>query len=159
MTKNEKARWGNLIGEIVARHDDGSIRFACSDGEFLVQSGEYEVISEETTSSNSTLAERLKAADKASQPTTQADRITAACNELRDLLIRKNHDYGDSFSKQYAKYGMASAMIRMDDKFARLETLRDVADPKVAESKEDTALDIAGYALLLAVELRKEGGK
>lgn len=86
---------------------------------------------------------------------TQAERIEAVCNEVRDLLIRKNHDYGDSFSKQFAKYGVNSAMIRMDDKMRRLETLLSGEQAQVAESIEDSIADLAGYALLALVELRK----
>ena len=86
----------------------------------------------------------------------QADRIEAVCNEVRDLLIRKNHDYGDSFSKQFAKYGVLSGMIRMDDKMRRLETLVGGEEAQVAESIEDTVADLAGYALLTLVELRKQ---
>lgn len=87
--------------------------------------------------------------------TTQSERIESVCNEVRDLLIRKNHDYGDSFSKQYAKYGVMSGLIRMDDKIRRLETLVGGEEAQVSESIEDTIADLAGYALLTLVELRK----
>ena len=87
--------------------------------------------------------------------TTQSERIESVCNEVRDLLIRKNHDYGDSFSKQFAKYGVMSGLIRMDDKIRRLETLVGGEEAQVSESIEDTIADLAGYALLTLVELRK----
>lgn len=86
---------------------------------------------------------------------TQADRIKRAGTELTDLLVRKNHDYGDSFAKQYEKYGLMSALIRMDDKMRRLETLLDGTDAQVDESIKDTLLDLAGYALLASVEAGK----
>lgn len=85
----------------------------------------------------------------------KAEEIRQACDSVRDLLIRKNHDYGDSFAQQYAKYGLQSALIRMDDKMRRLETLADGAEAQVAESIEDTLADLAGYALLALVEARK----
>jgi hypothetical protein len=94
--------------------------------------------------------------EESAEPNTQAQRIDSVCNEVRDLLIRKNHDYGDSFSKQFAKYGVLSGMIRMDDKMRRLETLIDGEEAQVAESIEDTVADLAGYALLTLVELRKD---
>jgi len=78
--------------------------------------------------------------------------IRAVCDKVRDLLIRKNHDYGDSFAQQYAKYGLQSALIRMDDKMRRLETLAGGEQAQVAESIEDTLMDLAGYALLALVE-------
>lgn len=88
---------------------------------------------------------------------TQESRITSAADEVRDTLIRKNRDYGDSFAKQYAKYGIMSGLIRMDDKMARLTNLTvGGAKPNVDESVEDTLLDLAGYALLCVVELRKQ---
>ena len=90
---------------------------------------------------------------------TQSQRIESICNEVRDLLIRKNHDYGDSFSKQFEKYGVMSGMIRMDDKMRRLETLIGGEEAQVAESLEDTVADLAGYALLTLVELRKASAK
>lgn len=87
---------------------------------------------------------------------TQANRIRAACSELADLLVRKNHDYGDSFSQQYGKYGLMSALIRMDDKMRRLETLQQAeSKAQVDESIGDTLLDLAGYALLSYVEQSK----
>lgn len=86
---------------------------------------------------------------------TQAERIEAICNEVRELLIRKNHDYGDSFSKQFAKYGVLSGLIRLDDKMSRLDTLVNGKHALVAESIEDSFADLAGYALLTLVELRK----
>lgn len=89
--------------------------------------------------------------------TEQAVRIRQAGAELTDLLVRKNHDYGDSFAQQYAKYGLMSALIRMDDKMRRLETLLDSEEQaQVSESLSDTLLDLAGYALLAYVETQKK---
>lgn len=86
---------------------------------------------------------------------TQEQRIVTVSNEVRDTLIRKNRDYGDSFAKQFAKYGVLSGLIRMDDKMRRLENLVGGAEPNVDESIEDTLMDLAGYAQLTLVELRK----
>lgn len=93
------------------------------------------------------------------QEESQADRIKHAGTELTELLVRKNHDYGDSFAKQYEKYGLMSALIRMDDKMRRLETLLGGTDAQVDESIKDTLLDLAGYALLASVEESKCGAK
>ena len=84
----------------------------------------------------------------------QTELIEEVCNEVKDLLIRKNHDYGDSFSKQYEKYGLLSGIIRMDDKMSRIENLMK-RDAKVDESIEDSIRDLAGYAILTLVEMRK----
>lgn len=88
-------------------------------------------------------------------PSLREQQIRQASDALGDLLIRKNHDYGDSFSQQYDKYGLMSALIRMDDKMRRLETLRGGQQAEVAESISDTLLDLAGYALLAYVETHK----
>ena len=85
----------------------------------------------------------------------QADLIKDTCDEIKNLLLRKNHDYGNSFAKQYEKYGLTSGLIRLDDKMNRLETLRN-NEAQVQESIEDTVADIAGYAILLLIELRKD---
>ena len=33
----------------------------------------------------------------------------AICAELNTIYVAKNHDYGDSFGKSYAEYGMVMA--------------------------------------------------
>ncbi|MED4172585.1 DUF1599 domain-containing protein [Halalkalibacterium halodurans] len=81
--------------------------------------------------------------------------IAEVADEVRDLLIRKNGDYGDSFSKQYDEYGLMSSLIRMDDKIQRLKTLESGHEAQVDESIDDTLRDLAGYAILTLVA-RKE---
>lgn len=90
---------------------------------------------------------------------TQDKRIETVASEVRDLLKRKNADYGDSFAQQFAKYGVLSGLIRMDDKMRRLETLTGGQEDSVGESIEDTLTDLAGYAILTLVELRKNKEK
>ncbi|KAF6630921.1 DUF1599 domain-containing protein [Paenibacillus sp. EKM208P] len=86
----------------------------------------------------------------------QEQRIEKICGEVESLLKRKNHDYGNSFSIQFEKYGILSALIRMDDKMRRLENLVQGSKAKVEESIEDTLLDQIGYGILALVELRKQ---
>ena len=43
--------------------------------------------------------------------------------ELTELYERKNADYGDSFGKSYAEYGLAMPCIRLEDKLNRLKNL------------------------------------
>lgn len=82
------------------------------------------------------------------------DYIRSTTEYLNDTLLRKNQDYGDSFSKQFQKYGLISVLIRLEDKLSRLETLsRQPA--QVEESIEDTLLDIAGYAILALIEVSR----
>lgn len=76
-------------------------------------------------------------------------------SDLRETLIKKNHDYGDSFSKQYKKYGLTSYLIRDDDKTSRLESLL-TKGALVSESTRDTVLDKAGYAVLTLISMDGE---
>ncbi|OZB98084.1 nucleotide modification associated domain-containing protein [Paenibacillus sp. XY044] len=87
---------------------------------------------------------------------SQTDLIKEVCADVEDLLIRKNNDYGNSFSLQFEKYGILSAIIRMDDKMRRLENLIKGHDPQVDESLEDTLKDLVGYGTLALVELQKK---
>ena len=73
--------------------------------------------------------------------------------EMSELIADKNENYGDSFSKQYKKYGMVSVEMRLNDKMLRLEQLVAGEKDKVGESIEDTLKDIIGYATLALIEL------
>ena len=46
------------------------------------------------------------------------------CESLNALYNRKNTDYGDSFSKSFKEYGLATVCMRLDDKLNRLKSLR-----------------------------------
>lgn len=78
------------------------------------------------------------------------ERIKDIMGSMVDIIEKKNRDYGDSFEKSLNKYGILASVIRMGDKFNRLETLaqpskeREVKD----ESIQDTLLDLANYAIL-----------
>lgn len=77
----------------------------------------------------------------------QTIRIT--CEHLAEVLIAKNKDYGNSVQEQFQEYGEASLLIRLDDKLRRLKQLNRTQKTHVKdESKRDTMLDLAGYAIL-----------
>lgn len=79
------------------------------------------------------------------------------CAELTALYERKNHDYGDSFAKSFAEYGMAMPCIRLEDKLNRLKALTRNGNQQVSdESVDDTLMDLANYAIMTLVE-RKIG--
>lgn len=80
--------------------------------------------------------------------------IQKVLEEIRTLYERKNHDYGNSFSKSFGEFGLLSPVIRLSDKVERLKTLCK-AESKVNESVEDTLIDISLYAILTLVELNK----
>ena len=83
---------------------------------------------------------------------SREDQIRKACSELAELLVSKNNDYGNSFSEQYGKYGTISALIRMDDKMRRIETLQKGTTSKVSEKISETLIDLSGYAILAYIE-------
>lgn len=73
---------------------------------------------------------------------------------LEETYKAKDNDYGNSVGYTYKKYGDVSFLVRITDKFNRIESL---TDPKhnitVKEEKlEDTVLDLANYCLLWLVE-------
>ena len=75
-------------------------------------------------------------------------------NKMKDLYIKKNHDYGDSVSKTFDEYGLVSFLVRMDDKMNRIKTLNKIQDTAVRGEKiEDTLLDLANYAILALTEI------
>lgn len=77
--------------------------------------------------------------------------------QIHDTYIKKNHDYGDSFSKSFKKYGLVAAMVRMEDKWNRLDNMASGAEQKVAdETIRDTLLDLAGYCIMTTMELDKQ---
>ena len=80
--------------------------------------------------------------------------------ELTELYERKNADYGDSFGKSYAEYGLAMPCIRLEDKLNRLKnlTLRSGKQQIAEESIRDTLMDLANYAIMTMIEIDREKG-
>ena len=78
------------------------------------------------------------------------------CIDLNELYTRKNHDYGDSFGKTFEEEGFAMARIRLSDKLERFKKLtRDGGQMVNDESIEDTLIDLANYAIMTVVEMRR----
>ena len=72
----------------------------------------------------------------------------AIMNRIVELLVKKNHDYGNSFGNQLANHGPIVFKIRMEDKIYRLRTLLTTDAQVKDESIEDTLRDIIGYCIL-----------
>jgi hypothetical protein len=87
---------------------------------------------------------------------TYRDMHDAVLEEIRSIDIRKDHDYGSSFSNIYQKFGLLSSVIRLNDKMSRLETLVSKEAQVKDESIRDTLLDMANYCIKTIVELDKE---
>ena len=87
-----------------------------------------------------------------------ADLHLELIQQLHELYKAKDHDYGSSVHDTFKKYGLVSFLVRMDDKMNRLRalTVNDTEPHVIDEKIEDTLMDLANYALLAIIELRKE---
>ena len=77
--------------------------------------------------------------------------VSDAYKHLVSVYEAKNSDYGYSFEECCNKFGLVSAVVRMNDKINRINSLYDKKDMKVNESLVDTLLDLANYAVMTAV--------
>ena len=74
------------------------------------------------------------------------------CDKLNRTYRAKNHDYGDSFAQLRERCPNA-ILVRLYDKYLRLETLLNGATQQVTdESINDTLLDMANYAIMEVIE-------
>lgn len=76
-------------------------------------------------------------------------------NKMYEIYERKNADYGNSFAKSYEEFGLVSPVIRLSDKVERLKTLCNKEAQVKDESVIDTLIDIAVYAVLTVLEIKK----
>lgn len=78
------------------------------------------------------------------------DKHKKKLQELNELYIKKNQDYGDSFGLSIKKYGDVAYFVRAEDKLNRLESLlfgknkQQVKD----ESIQDTLDDLLNYTIM-----------
>lgn len=85
---------------------------------------------------------------------SKVERHMEICKELNNLYKCKNHDYGDSFHQSFIEEGLATARIRLGDKFYRFKNLSKQMDQQaVNESIKDTLLDLANYAIITIMEM------
>ena len=83
------------------------------------------------------------------------------CDEMHQLYLNKNADYGDSFAKVRREIPNA-ILVRLSDKLNRLKSLMNnqIMHQKVSdESIDDTLMDLANYAILELVERRHDKEK
>ena len=87
---------------------------------------------------------------------TRAEKFRTICEQIAELYEAKDAAYGNSFGETYAKLGIVSAATRISDKCNRLCSL--AVNPNIddlGESLEDTLNDLAAYAVMTIIELRK----
>ena len=79
--------------------------------------------------------------------------------DTRELCVAKNKDYGSSVQDTYERFGDASYLVRITDKYNRICTLLDKEAEVKDESIDDTIRDMANYCFLwLASRRLKEKG-
>lgn len=79
--------------------------------------------------------------------------------DTRELCVAKNKDYGSSVQDTYERFGDASYLVRITDKYNRICSLLDKEAEVKDESIDDTIRDMANYCFLwLASRRLKEKG-
>ena len=76
-------------------------------------------------------------------------------DQMADTYAKKNENYGDSFGDTYERLGAVSGLVRLYDKLNRATSLVNGGENHY-ESLEDTFIDMACYAIMNVIELRKE---
>lgn len=87
----------------------------------------------------------------------KVERFKQVAEQMTEIYRKKNHDYGDSFSKSVKEFGPVAGLVRISDKFNRIKNLifdneRLIDD----ESVQDTLIDLASYCIMLAIENNEE---
>ena len=79
--------------------------------------------------------------------------IEEMCESMKDLLIKKNRDYGDSATNPSSVFSSGSPVdslcARIDDKLMRIQ------NKGINDKTEDTLDDLIGYLLLLKMSMKK----
>ena len=75
--------------------------------------------------------------------------------EMIQLYISKNKDYGNAFKQSYDEFGAIMAVIRINDKLNRFKTLIKQNSEVKTESIKDTLIDLANYAVMTIIEINK----
>lgn len=89
-----------------------------------------------------------------SKPKSKLSRFEDVSKEKKEIYIRKQNDYGDSFGKSFEEFGIMSAVVRISDKCNRLISLTGGAKQQVkTESIRDTLLDMSNYCDMAIVEM------
>jgi len=84
--------------------------------------------------------------------------IACVCDDIKELLLYKNQQYGDSAMNPSRIFSKSSAveqlLVRIDDKLNRIKK-----GAGLIATDEDVIQDLIGYLVLLKIGLNKEGVK
>ena len=104
---------------------------------------------------------RRSAKDNLSNPSLAREvhlevHLSNTVNELSDLLLSKHKDYGPKNISQAPGGAINGLRVRMHDKLARINNLIDSGENPEHESLEDSFKDMANYAIIGLLVLRKQ---
>ena len=87
--------------------------------------------------------------------TKTQEEISAVCNDIKELLLYKNKQYGDSALNPSRIFSKASAveqlLVRIDDKLNRIKK-----GAGLVGEEEDVIQDLIGYLVLLKIGLKHQ---
>lgn len=76
--------------------------------------------------------------------------------QLESVLLSKHADYGPRNVSGSPGGALNGLRVRMHDKLARINHLVDTSERPMHESLEDSFLDLANYAVIAALVLRRQ---
>ena len=84
--------------------------------------------------------------------------IACVCDDIKELLLYKNQQYGDSAMNPSRIFSKSSAveqlLVRIDDKLNRIKK-----GAGLIATDEDVIQDLIGYLVLLKIGLNKDANK
>lgn len=86
------------------------------------------------------------------------DKFDKVLAEMSTTHKAKNHDYGNSFTDLFKELGMTYAYGHLKEKLERVHTLMGSRQEVKKESMLDSLYDLASYAVMTIVELKKKDG-
>ena len=101
-------------------------------------------------------AERKAMTAKSAQTNTIFNEILENIKETHD---KKNDDYKDSYSDTMKRFGTKSGLVRIYDKFNRIENIFNSDEKANFESAEDNLHDLAAYAIMMMAYIKKGDNK
>jgi hypothetical protein len=87
------------------------------------------------------------------------DEVRIVYDELMSLLLKKHKDYGPKNIADAPGGALNGLRVRMHDKLARVNNLVDTGNTPQYESLEDSFKDMANYAIIGLLVLRRHWDK
>ena len=88
---------------------------------------------------------------------TRTNTFNEILENIRYTHDKKNDDYKDSYSDTMKRFGTKSGLVRIYDKFNRIENILDSDGKANFESAEDNLQDLATYAIMMLAYIKKGG--